>query len=124
MIKDSVLNILAGNYENIYIACGKTDLRKGIDGLIAMIQGEFKIDPYSSSMFLFCGGRLDRIKAIAYDREGFTLLYKRLEDGRFKWPRNSSQVMKLTKQQFKWLTEGLSVEQKTALKSGGKRYNF
>lgn len=95
MIQDSLLNVLAGNYENIYIACGRTDLRKGIDGLVAIIQTEFKLNPYSSAMFLFCGNRADKIKAIVYDIEGFTLLYKRLEHGQFKWPRNSNDAMQL-----------------------------
>lgn len=44
-----VLNAIAKNYEHIYIACGKTELRRGIDGLVALIEGEFKLDPYSSS---------------------------------------------------------------------------
>ena len=46
--------------ENIYIACDKTDMRKSIDGLAAMVQSQYHLDPFSKSIFLFCGGKSDR----------------------------------------------------------------
>ena len=49
---------------NIYIVCGYTDMRKGLNSLVPFIQQSFKIDPYSSSLFLFCGKRCDRLKAL------------------------------------------------------------
>lgn len=125
MNQHNILNELSGYFKHIYIACGKTDLRKGIDGLVAIIETNFKLDPYSSSMFIFCGGRRDRIKVIVHDRDGFTLLYKRLDnDGKFKWPRSSNEAMELTMQQFKWLTEGLKIEQLDAMKKSEKRYTY
>ena len=54
--------------ENIYIRTGYTDMRKQLDGLIDIIQYSFRLDPYSNSLFLFCGKRADRIKAVHYDQ--------------------------------------------------------
>lgn len=106
--------------EHIYIACGYTDLRKGIDGLSLLVQQCFLLDPFSSSLFLFCGKRSDRIKALYWEGDGFVLLYKRLERGRFQWPRTTEQVRELSTQQYRWLMEGLNVEQPKALKPCGK----
>ena len=72
--------------DRVYIACGYTDLRRGIDGLAAMIQQQFDLDPFSNTLFLFCGRRRDRIKALYWEGNGFLLLYKRLESGSFQWP--------------------------------------
>ena len=82
-----MLNDLTG-VTHIYVACGYTDLRRGIDGLAAMVQHEFQLDPTDvGSIFLFCGRRPDRIKALLYEGDGFLLLYKRLSNGKFRWPR-------------------------------------
>ena len=99
--------------KHIYIVCGYTDMRKAIDGLAAIVQQNFKLDVFSGSLFLFCGKRCDRIKALLWEEDGFVLLYKRLENGKYKWPRDARQI---TQQEFRWLMEGLSIEQKTAIK--------
>lgn len=59
--------------EKIYIRCGYTDMRKQLNGLLDIIQYNFKLDPYSNSLFLFCGKRADRIKAVHYEGDGFYL---------------------------------------------------
>ncbi len=102
--------------EKIYITCGYTDMRKSIDGLSALVQTQFKLDPFGSSLFLFCGRRCDRIKALYWEGDGFVLLYKRLEGGVFQWPRGENEAREITWQQIKWLLEGLSTEQPKALK--------
>ncbi|MEN6510014.1 MAG: IS66 family insertion sequence element accessory protein TnpB [Smithella sp.] len=102
------------NLEHIYIACGYTDMRKSIDGLAALVQQRFQMDPFSRSLFLFCGRRRDRIKALFWEENGFVLLYKRLENAAFQWPKTEAEVQELTAQQFRWLMEGLSVEQPKA----------
>ena len=102
---------------HIYIACGYTDLRRGIDGLAGIVEREFQLDPFSDSLFLFCGRRKDRIKALYWEGDGFVLLYKRPEQGRFQWPRNEGEVKALTAQQYRWLMEGLKVEQPRAHKA-------
>ena len=98
----------------IYIACGYTDLRCGIDGLAGIVQQKFQLDPFTNTLFLFCGRRCDRIKALYWEGNGFVLLYKRLENGRFQWPRSGAEAKALTPQQYRWLMEGLNVEQPKA----------
>ena len=100
--------------DRVYIACGYTDLRRGIDGLASIVQAQFQLDPFTNTLFLFCGRRRDRIKALYWEGDGFVLLYKRLEAGTFQWPRNGAEARELTWQQYRWLMEGLSVEQPKA----------
>lgn len=101
--------------ENIYIACGYTDMRKSIDGLAAVVQEQFHLAPFSRSLFFFCGKRRDRIKVLLWEGDGFLLLYKRLENGNFQWPRKESDVKPISWQQFRWLMEGLEIEQKSRI---------
>lgn len=100
--------------DKVYIACGYTDLRKGIDGLAAMIQQEFELDPFTNTLFLFCGRRGDRIKGLYWERDGFILLCKRLEQGRYQWPRSEREAKEITPRQYRWLMEGLEIEQPKA----------
>ena len=102
--------------ENIYIVCGHTDMRKSIDGLAAIVQQQYKLDLFSSSAFLFCGRRRDRLKMLLWEADGFILLYKRLEDGKFNWPRSEQEVRNLTREQYIWLMQGLSIDQPKAIK--------
>lgn len=67
----------------MFLATGFTDLRRGIDGLASIVQQQFELDPFSNTLFLFCGRRRDRIKALYWEGDGFVLLYKRLESGSF-----------------------------------------
>ena len=101
----------------IFIACGKTDMRKSIDGLAAIVSQNFKLNPFENTLFLFCGGKRDRMKALLWEGDGFVLLYKRLESGNFKWPRSQDEVKLLTWQEFRWLMEGLSIDQPKAIKT-------
>ena len=104
-------------FEQVYLACGYTDLRLGINGLSALIKEHFELEPFQKGiLFLFCGRRTDRIKGLVWEGDGFLLLYKRLEDGRFQWPRTSEEVLNITPQQYVWLMEGLSIEQKRLIK--------
>ena len=100
--------------ERVYIARGYTDIRKGIDGLAALVQQQFQLDPCSNALFLFYGRKRDRIKALYWEGDGFVLLYKRLESGVYQWPRNSREARQISAQQYRWLMEGLSVEQPKA----------
>lgn len=79
-----------------------------------MIQSQFKLNPYQKALYLFCGRRKDRIKGLYWEGDGFLLLYKRLEAGSFQWPRDGDEVKTITAQQYRWLMEGLSVEQPKA----------
>ena len=68
----------------MFLATGFTDLRRGIDGLASIVQQQFELDPVTNTLFLFCGRRRDRIKALYWEGDGFVLLYKRLESGSFQ----------------------------------------
>lgn len=100
----------------VYIACGYTDMRRGIDGLANIIKEQFKLNPFEKALFLFCGKRSDRIKALYYEENGFVLLYKRLENAKFQWPRSVDEVKQISPRQFRWLMEGLSIDQPKAHK--------
>ena len=104
---------------NIYVITGYTDMRKSIDGLCAVIMQQLKAEPDERSIYLFCGKRCDRIKVLLKEPDGFVLLYKRLDvvQGRYRWPRNKSEVRPITWQQFDWLMSGLEIEQPKALKT-------
>jgi transposase len=91
--------------ENVYIACGYTDMRKSIDGLAILVTQVFQLDPFSRSIYLFCGRRSDRMKALHWEGDGFVLLYKRLERGRFQWPGHEREARTITSRQLRWLME-------------------
>ena len=110
--------------EKIYIALGYSDLRRGIDGFAGIIQNTFHMNPQSRYLFIFCGQRSDRIKALYWDLDGYILLYKRLEGGRYQWSRTANELKELTPQQFRWLMEGLSIYQKKVIQPVRKRLIF
>ena len=68
--------------DKVYIACGYTDLRKGIDGLATMVQQQFELDPFTNTLFLFCGRKRDRIKGLYWEREDADAAAVPLADGR------------------------------------------
>ena len=123
MLRDSC------GYRKIYIAVGRrlpggqlhefahsanfgyTDLRYGIDGLARKIKGQFNLDPYEKNvLFLFCGRKSERIKCLLWEGDGFLLMYKRLEDGKFQWPKDEEEARRITQEQFEWLMRGHTVE--------------
>ena len=104
------------NIKNYYIACGYTDLRRGIDGLAQIVTLQYGYEIDENSLFLFCGRRTDRIKALWLSGDEFDILYKRLNNGSFQRPRSKDELKLLTPQSVRWLMEGLSVEQKRVIK--------
>ncbi|SDI33076.1 IS66 family insertion sequence element accessory protein TnpB [Proteiniclasticum ruminis] len=101
----------------IFIACGQTDMRKSIDGLTAIVSQIYKLDPFQNALYLFCGRRRDRVKALYWEGDGFLLFYKRLENGSFQWPRTNDEAREITPQQYRWLLKGLSVDQKKVIQN-------
>lgn len=97
------------DFKKIYIACGYTDLRYGVDGLALEIQQVYNLNPFDEGiLFIFCGRKSDRIKALLWDGDGFLLLYKRLSKGKFQWPRSKEEIRMLTPEQYKLLVTGFS----------------
>lgn len=101
----------ATGLKKVYLATGYTDLRRGIDGLAAVIRYQFQLDPHDrNTMFLFCGRRSDRIKALLWEGDGFLLMYKRLDSGAFCWPRSSDEALQITPEQYRMLMQGLEIQ--------------
>ena len=109
---------------NYYVAVGYTDLRKGIDSLASIVMLQYGLNLTEDSLFLFCGRRTDRIKALYWSGDGYLLLYKRLSNGSFQWPRTEVELRKIDSRQFRWLMEGLSIEQPKAIRKAPKRDLF
>ena len=103
MFKDS-------RVDRIVIATGRTDLRRGIDGLATLVRLNYGMDPLDGTLFLFCGTKRDRIKGLLFEGDGFCLVYKRLTDGVFQWPRTSEEARDISLEQFHRLMDGFSIE--------------
>ena len=107
-----MLNI---SMDKVYLAVGTTDLRKSIDGLSIIVLESFNLDPFSKNLFVFCNRKRDKIKILEWDHNGFWLHYKRLEKDTFKWPNSStSKSIEVDQRQFRWLLDGLSINQNGA----------
>ena len=91
----------------IWLAAGFTDLRRGMDGLAALVQGALEADPFSGQVFLFRGKRGDLVKLLWWSGDGMNLYVKRLEKGRFVWPQASSGSVCLSAAQLSMLLEGI-----------------
>ena len=77
--------------------CG---VRKGLDGLCSLVQEHYEKELRTYDLFLFCGRRTDRIKGILWEGDGFLLLYKRLDEGRFQWPGTSSDLVEISGEDY------------------------
>lgn len=91
----------------VWLAAGRTDMRRGFDGLAGLVQTALTADPYSGHLFVFRGKRGDLIKVLWWDGQGLCLLAKRLESGRFVWPQAESGSVSLTPAQLSMLLEGI-----------------
>lgn len=94
-------------HTRIWIAAGVTDLRRGFVGLSALVQTALEQDPFCGHVFVFRGRRGDLIKVIWFDGDGLCLFAKRLERGRFVWPKAESGTVALTRAQLSMLLEGI-----------------
>lgn len=110
--------------DHVYLACGHTDMRKSIDGLASIVRSRFQLNPHQPALFLFCGRRKDRIKGLLWDETGFLLLYKRLENGHYQWPDKPEDLLEISAQQLRWLTEGLSISQPRAVQKVHPAHSF
>jgi transposase len=91
----------------IWLAAGATDMRRGFDGLAALVQLQLSEDPFSGQLFVFRGRRGDRVKILWWDGDGLCLFAKRLERGRFTWPQATQGAVALTRAQLAMLLEGI-----------------
>lgn len=101
--------------KQVYLACGSTDLRKSIDGLAVLVKESFELDPFSPCLFVFCNRNRDKLKILHWDHNGFWLYYRRLEKGKFQWPVDKkSETLNISYRQFRWLLDGLPLNQRQA----------
>ena len=91
----------------IWLACGATDMRRGFDGLAAMVQTQLAADPYAGHLFVFRGRRGNRLKILWYSGDGMCLLSKRLDGGRFVWPQTTTGTIALSSAELSMLLEGI-----------------
>jgi len=88
-------------------------MRKSIDGLAAIVEGSFALNPFDEALFVFCNKNRDRVKILEFDTDGFWLHFKRLERGRFRWPAEGEEAtMILTGEELSFLLGGTRVEMK------------
>ena len=115
------------DYRNIYIVCGFTDMRGGINTLSSIIEGRYKMNAFiGKTLFLFCGRKANTIKGLIWEGDGFLMLTKRLERGRYTWPRTSEEVRAMSPEQFRWLMHGFpSIHQfKFLILNTARRYHI
>jgi transposase len=91
----------------VYLACGLTDMRKGFDGLVALVERALAMNARGGALFVFRGRRGDLVKIIWWDGQGLVLYAKRLERGRFTWPQATTGKVTLTAAQLSMLLEGI-----------------
>ena len=91
----------------VWLAAGKTDMRRGFNGLAALVQATLREDPFSGNLFLFRGRRGDLVKMVWWDGQGMCLFSKRLERGRFVWPSPADGKVVITAAQLAMLLEGI-----------------
>lgn len=94
----------------VYLHRAPIDMRKQMDGLASLVEGAMKQNPFGGSLFVFINRRRDKLKILAWDRSGFIVWYKRLEQEKFPWPvRSSDAVVMLSGEQLNWLLDGYDV---------------
>ncbi|MCD7896193.1 MAG: IS66 family insertion sequence element accessory protein TnpB [Planctomycetaceae bacterium] len=95
----------------VFILTGRTDMRRGITGLVSLVRLHYGLDPLEKgTLFLFCGRKKDRIKCLMYEGDGFVLASKRLTCGRYCWPDTASQARCLTWEEYDRFMDGFTIE--------------
>lgn len=95
----------------IYICRDPVDFRMGINGLSVLVEATLGYDPFSRNLYCFVNKRRSQIKVLYWQRTGFCLWQKRLEEERFKWPFHlDGPVVELDEAQFRWLLDGLDLK--------------
>lgn len=95
----------------VYVALGVTDMRKSINGLSLLVEEYYKLELFSGSLFAFCNRRRDRVKILFWDRNGFCLWMKRLEQDIFRWPESEEEILEISQTALGWLLHGLDLNQ-------------
>jgi transposase len=111
--------------KKIYLACGATDMRKQITGLLALVEGSFRLNVFDRALFVFCNRQRNRLKILEWDEDGFWLHFKRLEKGRFKWPAADGETtMALNDEEMRLLLGNAKITQKLLRNEVSERVIF
>ena len=104
--------------QTIYLHRKPVDFRKSINGLSALVEQSMQLPVFSGALFMFCNKKRDRMKILYWDKSGFCLWMKRLEEERFRWPiKASGETLNLSEQEFRWLLQGLDISKITPHKA-------
>ena len=87
----------------IYLYLGVTDMRKSIDTLSILVKEVLQLEPSSGHLFLFCNRTRNKLKALYYEQNSFTLWYRRLERGKYIFPKDGQGHIEMTRSHFEWL---------------------
>jgi transposase len=102
----------------VYLHREPVDFRKSINGLSIIVEESMGLSPFAEALFVFCNRRRDKLKILYWDKSGFCLWYKRLEQEKFQWPRRwQDKVIELNEQQLSWLLSGYDITRMKAHKS-------
>lgn len=113
------------SYQNIYLYRHAIDMRKGMDGLAALVQSEMLMNPYHTNLYLFSNRSRDKLKILLWERNGFWVLYKRLQKQKFHWPdwfENSE--LQLSCEQCSQLLQGINLNGLRPHKTLFLQHNF
>ena len=94
----------------VYLHREFVDFRKAVNGLCVIVEQQMQLNPFDANLYVFCNRSRDKLKILHWDKTGFVLWYKRLEQDKFKWPvAESDSIIELNEQRFHWLLSGLPV---------------
>jgi transposase len=93
----------------VYLYVPAVDMRKSINTLSVLVEGEMGMNPFDEALYVFANRRRDKLKILTWERTGFVLYYKRLEKQRFHWPRTSEERVRLSGQEINWLLDGYNL---------------
>jgi len=96
-----------GDDVEVLLCCEPVDFRKAINGLSIMVEQELALDPFGPRIFAFTNRKRDRLKLLYWDRTGFALWLKRLENARFPWPEPGDKTVTMTGRELNWLLDGI-----------------
>lgn len=97
-------------FTQIYLHREPVDFRKSINGLSSIVQEEMKLNAFDSGLFVFICTRRKRIKILYWDRTGFALWYKRLEEDLFPWPKHLEEdVIQISPKELEWILDGINI---------------
>jgi transposase len=102
----------------VFLKLGVTDMRKSINTLGPLVEGTMNLPPMAENLYVFCNRRKDIIKILYWDRNGFCLWQKRLEEDVFRWPTTQQEVLEIDRTELEWLLRGLD------LTKAHKKLNF